>query len=321
MNDRTVMEVIADRIIALHNNEPYDDGAKLCLAVEGGAMRGVISIGMLIALYDLGLIDIFDEYVGVSAGSLNLAYTLTGQGALGLSVYFEDMTDKDIVSLLRFRSKEHPIMDMRKLYDHTTKNKRLDIEKLNAKYESSFKVSVTNVTKNTGELISLKDAGYQFEEFLMSGAILPFIAGEPWIISGNKYYDGGMHYIDPLQAAYEIGSTHTVVLYTHTQDRPLKAFGRLIERRIRALDSHYPGAGTHYLEALQTTINEYGNLPYGATEFQGMKIYRHSLPHSVGVGRLTMDSEKLIVGLKSGYQSVLDMFYPHSRVGILPVRM
>lgn len=320
-SDKTVMEVLSDRVFARHNNESYNDDARLCLAVEGGAMRGVISSGMLIALYDLGLLDLFDDYVGVSAGSLNLAYTLADQGALGLSVYFEDMTDKDIVNLLRFRSKEHPIMDMHKLYDHTTKNKRLDIERLKARYETSFRVSVTNVTKNTGELISLKDAGKHFDEFLISGAILPFIAGEPWIIGENEYYDGSMHYIDPSQAARDIGATHTMVLYTRTQDKPLKPYGRLVERRIRSFDSHYPNAGTHYLEALRATIEEYGNLPYGDTMLGPMKLYRHALPNSVGVGRITMDSEKLVGGVKAGYQSILSIFYPNGKVGILPTMM
>lgn len=321
MTTKPVLELIADRLFALHNGAKIDDGAKLCLAVEGGAMRGIISMGMLLALYDLDIIAVFDSYVGVSAGSLNLAYALAGQGALGLSVYFEDMTDKDIVNLLRFRSEEHPIIDMRKIYDHTTKNKRLDIEKLKEKYGSSFRVSVINVNQNKGELISLDQAGHRFEEFLMAGALLPFIAGDPWIINNTEYYDGGLYYIDPSQAARELGSTHTLVLNTRTQDKPLKPWNRLLERRIKNLDDRYPGLGTHYLQDLRAYFDTYNPLPYGETELDGLKMYRHSLPHSVGVGRLTKEPEKLIGGLKMGYQSILDIFYPQGRAGILPTLM
>lgn len=321
MTNKSVLEIIADRMIARSSNKVHDDGALLCLAVEGGAMRGIISAGMLVALHDLDMLDIFDEFVGVSAGSLNLAYVLAGQGALGISVYFEDMHDKDIVNLLRFRSIEHPIMDMRKLYDHTTKNKRLDVEVLKRKYDRSFKVSVTNVTRNTGQLMTLHDAGPRFEEFLAAGAMLPFIAGEPWIINNEKFYDGSLHYIDPAQAAIELGATHTVVLNTRPQDRPLQPVGRLIERKIRSLDEQYPGTGTHYLEAVKQYRVTFGSLPFGETEFGGHKLYRHGLEHSVGVGNLTMDTEKLVNALKTGYRSILDVFYQQGRVGIIPTLM
>jgi predicted patatin/cPLA2 family phospholipase len=225
------------------------------------------------------------------------------------------------VSLLRFRSEEHPIMDMRKLYDHTTKTKQLDVATLKEKYASSFRVSTTNVTKNIGELISLHDAEHRFEEFLVAGAMLPFIAGEPWIINNNEYYDGGLHYIDPAQAAKEMGATHTLVLHSTSEDKPIKPWGKLVERKFKSLDEHYPGAGTHYLEALKNYVSTYGKLPFGTTEYEGMQLYRLALKQSSGVGRLTMDSEKLITGVKLGYQEVLNLFYQQGRVGILPAMM
>ena len=57
-------------MVAKHQEEQFNDDVNLCLAVEGGAMRGIISSGMLLALHDLDMINIFDQYVGVSAGSL-----------------------------------------------------------------------------------------------------------------------------------------------------------------------------------------------------------------------------------------------------------
>jgi predicted patatin/cPLA2 family phospholipase len=321
MNQKTVLELIADRMFARNIGVALNDGMRLCLAVEGGAMRGILSAGMLIALHDLNMLDLFDDFVGVSAGSLNLAYTLADQGALGISVYFEDMNDKDIVNLLRFRSKEHPIMDMRKLYDHTTKNKRLDIDRLKEKYSSSLKVTVTNVTQNTGELMTLDNTGERFEEFLTAGALLPFIAGEPWIINNQEYYDGSLHYIDPAQAAVELGSTHALILNTRYQDHPLKPWNKIIKQKFKSLDKNYPGAGTHYLESIEQYLEKYGSLNYGETEMDGTRLYRHSLPHSAGVSSMTMDTEKLVEALKIGYQSIVDVFYQQGKVGILPTLM
>jgi predicted patatin/cPLA2 family phospholipase len=155
----------------------------------------------------------------------------------------------------------------------------------------------------------------------MAGAILPFIAGEPWIIKGNEYYDGGLHYIDPSQAAAEIHATHTFVLNTRPIGTKLKPWSGLVERKFKSLDENYPGAGTHYLECLKNYCEVYNDLPYGATELNGMQMYRHATEHSTGVNRLTMDQEKLTEGVKAGYKSILDIFYQQGRVGMLPSLM
>src|SRR5689334_22525092 len=47
------------------------DGARIALAIEGGAMSGVVSGGMCAALEALGLIDSFDGVYGASAGAIN----------------------------------------------------------------------------------------------------------------------------------------------------------------------------------------------------------------------------------------------------------
>ena len=39
----------------------YQDGRRLGLVVEGGAMRGIVSLGMLVLLEQLGATDVFDE--------------------------------------------------------------------------------------------------------------------------------------------------------------------------------------------------------------------------------------------------------------------
>lgn len=49
------------------------------LAIEGGGMRGCVSAGMIAAIYDLGLMDMFDAVYGSSAGSLVGAYAIAGQ--------------------------------------------------------------------------------------------------------------------------------------------------------------------------------------------------------------------------------------------------
>ncbi|MDB5184195.1 MAG: hypothetical protein JWN38_3 [Candidatus Saccharibacteria bacterium] len=318
---KTVIEVITDRMLAKNSGVEYHDDYHLTLGVEGGAMRGIISEGMLLALYDLGMLDVFDDYVGTSAGSLNLCYTLAGQGALGLSVYLEDMPSKDIVNLLRFRSELHPMMDMRRLYIRTTEDKQLDLPTLREKYGNNLYIAVSNITKNRGELFTLKSAGIRFQELLVAGALMPFVAGEPWIVKQNEYFDGGMYYIEPAECLPELGSTHALILNTQPQDIGVKPWGSLVERKIRSLNKQHPGAGSLYLSKLQTYCETINKLPHGETEYRGQQLYRHALKTSVGVGRLTMDHDKLVEGVKAGYKSIIDIFYGQGRVGILPTLM
>jgi predicted acylesterase/phospholipase RssA len=48
-----------------------EDGLRVVLAIEGGAMRGTISAGMALALDELGLVNAFDAVYGASAGAIS----------------------------------------------------------------------------------------------------------------------------------------------------------------------------------------------------------------------------------------------------------
>src|SRR5262245_41066333 len=49
---------------------PYNDGASLALCIEGGAMRGVVSAGMVVGLEQLKMLNCFDAIYGSSAGAI-----------------------------------------------------------------------------------------------------------------------------------------------------------------------------------------------------------------------------------------------------------
>ena len=91
--------------VARGSRAPHRDGASIALAVEGGAMRGVISAGMVSALEDLGLVDAFDAVYGSSAGAINAAYFLAGQARLGTTIYYEDINNAEFIDLARALSR------------------------------------------------------------------------------------------------------------------------------------------------------------------------------------------------------------------------
>src|SRR5215469_17428591 len=93
-----VLEAIAQR--QKNGSVPgrREDDFKIALAIEGGAMRGVVSAGMLAGLEYLGLLPAFDVIYGTSAGAINGAYFVAGQAACGASIYYEDISDAQFMS-------------------------------------------------------------------------------------------------------------------------------------------------------------------------------------------------------------------------------
>ncbi|KAF8820654.1 phospholipase, patatin family protein [Cardiosporidium cionae] len=66
------------------------DSYKLALSIEGGAMRGCISAGMVVAMHYLGFTDCFDIIYGSSAGSLVGAYLISRQIPYeGCQIYYK----------------------------------------------------------------------------------------------------------------------------------------------------------------------------------------------------------------------------------------
>ena len=85
-----VIQLILDRLRSESQPLQRKDGYKLGLAIEGGAMRGVVSAGMVTALEYLGLLRVFDAVYGSSAGAFNGAFFLAGQAAFGTTIYYLD---------------------------------------------------------------------------------------------------------------------------------------------------------------------------------------------------------------------------------------
>ncbi|KAF8819654.1 phospholipase, patatin family protein [Cardiosporidium cionae] len=66
------------------------DSYRVALSIEGGAMRGCISAGMVVALNYLGFTDCFDSIYGSSAGSLVGAYLISRQLPYeGCQIYYK----------------------------------------------------------------------------------------------------------------------------------------------------------------------------------------------------------------------------------------
>lgn len=120
--DDAVLRVLLERAAAGSRPGERRDRHVVCLAVEGGGMRGSVSAGMCVALEAAGLVPAFDRIYGCSAGALNGAFTAAGQAWLGATIYEESASRRFINPQQLARGR--PIVDLELVFDEFFARKR-----------------------------------------------------------------------------------------------------------------------------------------------------------------------------------------------------
>lgn len=193
-------------------NEP--DGRKLALVFDGGAMRAVGPAGGAVALQHLGLTDIFDEVYATSAGVMNASYFLSGQGDMGITIYFDDLTTGHFINPLRFWK----IVDVDYLINEIVlKRKPLDVQRV---LSSPTRLYATVMDKATGEasLIDTKRSKTPLLTVIKAALAIPMLYNRTVEIEGKSGMDGGLRIPFPLQEAIDNGCTDILVLLARSNE-------------------------------------------------------------------------------------------------------
>ncbi len=190
------------------------DARKLALVVEGGAMRGVFSCGAGIALEALGLTRAFDEVYACSSGAINAAYFLAGQAAYSVSVYYDEVNNRQFINPLRIKN----ILNMDFLFEEVIKRRRpLDVERVLAS-PSRFRISITDANTGTGFLADSRDSRYALLDVLRASATHPLLSERSIRLGDRDCFDGGFANPLPIKDALEAGCTDVLLLLTRTSD-------------------------------------------------------------------------------------------------------
>ena len=288
------------------SRRPHGDGADIALAVEGGAMRGVISAGMVGALEELGLTDAFDAVYGSSAGAINAAYFLAGQARLGTTIYYEDINNAHFISFLRAFG-GRPIVNLGFLLDEVaSRRKPLDVARVFAA-ASPLHVLATDV--DTQEAVMFDGFGDAADLLaaLRASATMPIVAGGPALYRGQRLLDASLSEPIPLAAAEAGGHSHVLVLRTRGGEmraRP-SAFDRhFVAPRLRrlspALAARYLDRAKPYAEMLRSI--DTGRGPRGRAEVHQITVA------NLHVGKLDRDAARLRDAAGRARQAVLDLF-------------
>ena len=157
------------------------------LVLEGGAMRGMYTSGVLDAFLDEKIE--FDDIIGVSAGTLFGVNFLSKQR--GRAIRYNKRFSKKLnyMGLFSLITSKNIINKKFAFYEVPFKLDVFDNEEYK-KSNTNFYATVTNVETGKPEYILLKDVFEQME-LLRATSAMPFVS-EIVDIDGKKYLDGGV---------------------------------------------------------------------------------------------------------------------------------
>lgn len=182
---------------------------KRALVLEGGAMKGMYTAGVLDRFMENG--EKFDAIIGVSAGALFGVNYLSNQKGRVIRYNKKYNSDKDYMGLLPL-IKTGNIVDT----DYAYRKVPYELDPFDDKtYKESgvpFYAVVTNVETGEPEYIRINSVFEQMDVLRASGS-MPFVS-KPVKISKNYYLDGAITDSIPYRKMLDLGYDELVVVLT-----------------------------------------------------------------------------------------------------------
>ena len=177
------------------------------LVVEGGAMRGVFTTGVLDGFLAAGF-NPFDLFIGVSSGAGNLAAYLAQMPGRNLRIYTDYSLRPEFLDLRRFLRGGH-VMDLDWLWERTIAEIRLDRATIYARGKP-FLVCLTDV--DSGRAVYKATDADNIEAVLKASSALPILYRGFPRIDGQPSLDGGIADALPVEAAVRRGARRIMVV-------------------------------------------------------------------------------------------------------------
>lgn len=282
------------------------DGYRVGLAVEGGAVRGVVSAGMLVALEELGFRDAFDVIYGSSAGSFNAAYFLAGQAWHVPPLYLDQVADGHAMRLRRVL-RGAPVLCLDRVIDVLMEGPvPLDWA---AALASPIRLCViaSSITELRPVLLTQFATLRELRLALQAGATIPFVAGPPVEFRGHRLVDAAVIQSHPYEAAVEEGCTHVLSLSTRPRGRTRGRPGLGSRFMAWRLDRLRPGLGRASLRRLaaydkaQMCLADLTERPCDPPYVLDVA----PRPGSQEVARLTRNVGHILKGARHGYEATV----------------
>jgi predicted acylesterase/phospholipase RssA len=295
-----VLRIMLDR--ARSGSRPLDrsDRYRVCLAIEGGGMRGAVSAGMCVVLEAAGLVPAFDRIYGVSAGALNGWATAVGQAAFGVT-HYQDAVSYGVINRMR-PLVGRPVIDFELLFEELIASRKpLAFEHLWGGPE--FRALATSLESYSLRVLADFSDVDELRQAVRASAALPRLGGQPPMFRGEPMADGGLIEPIPFRTAIEEGATHVLVLRSRPaayRKPALSELGQVLAVRDDA----------RLVELLKVRAGEYNRqadeLEQGhAGREDGVHVLQIAVPdHLRLIGRLESNSERVTQAVRSGAQAM-----------------
>lgn len=205
---------------------------KTGLVLEGGAMRGMFTAGVLDIFMEQGVQ--VDGIIGVSAGALFGVNYLSDQPGRVIRYnkkYAADKRNMGMRSLLTTGD------IVNKKFAYYTVPQKLDLfdDAAFMKSQIPYYAVVTNMETGQPEYLQVKSV-FEDMEILRASASMPFVS-RPVVLNGHKYLDGGVSDSIPYQKFLDMGYERLIVVLT----RDLNYVKKPMSKRLIHLFYHkYP---------------------------------------------------------------------------------
>ncbi len=188
---------------------------KTGLLLEGGAMRGLYTAGVLDVFMKNNIF--FDGIIGVSAGALFGMNYKSKQPGRVLRYNKKYAADKEYMGLYPLL-KTGNIMNKEFCFNKIVNQlDPVDFDTYKSSKEKFYAV-VTNIETGTAEYIEIDDLRKEEQmEYLRASGSMPFVS-KPVCVNNKKYLDGGIADSIPIDKIMSMGYDKIIVILTRPED-------------------------------------------------------------------------------------------------------
>ena len=199
------------------------------LVLEGGAMRGIYTAGVLDVFMENSLH--FDGVIGVSAGALHGCSFVSNQKGRSIRYYKKYRNDKHFMGFWNLLRTGEIVGEKFCYHDIPERLDPFDYEAF-AKSDTDFYVTCTNLKTGKAEYIKVTDMMGQIDA-MRASASMPYVS-KIVTYDGKKLLDGGCADSIPVKQVRKMGYERNVVVLTREdgyEKKPQNA--RMAELRYR----------------------------------------------------------------------------------------
>ena len=270
---------------------------KSILVLEGGALRGIYTAGLLDFFMDKGIR--VDSLVGVSAGALFGFNYISNQRGRCIGYNLDYCDKKEYMGFHSWLTTGN-IMNKETCFNEIVyKTYPVDFEAFN-KSKTKFYCVVTNVETGKAEYINIKNLEEEMEYLRASGS-MPIVS-KIVNINGKKYLDGAVGDSIPLKWALDNGYDRVIVVRTR--------YGNY--RKKKSLTLPYKILYHKYPKFMNNAINRYKDYNDTLDYIENMKKDKRVLvlepSKFINVKRIERDKKKIKDMYDLGYEDTKNRY-------------